>query len=119
MSELQPFHNELPSASDYYLARSPHGVQDEKPLADLSTYELHLAKAAQALELLEAERAADDTQPAAVLELSVVMPCLNEADTLATCIEKAQRTMSEHQIAGEVLASAPIATRSHRSNLLA
>src|SRR5262249_24586079 len=33
------------------------------------------------------------------LELSVVMPCLNEADTLATCIEKAQRAMREHGIA--------------------
>jgi len=37
------------------------------------------------------------------LELSVVMPCLNEADTLATCIEKAQRAMDEAGIAGEVI----------------
>jgi len=37
------------------------------------------------------------------LELSIVMPCLNEADTLATCIEKAQRSMSEHNIKGEVV----------------
>ena len=37
------------------------------------------------------------------LELSVVMPCLNEADTLATCIEKAQRSMREHNIKGEVV----------------
>jgi glycosyltransferase involved in cell wall biosynthesis len=36
-------------------------------------------------------------------ELSVVMPCLNEADTLAICIEKAQRAMAEHDIAGEVI----------------
>lgn len=41
-----------------------------------------------------------DTQ---TLELSVVMPCLNEADTLGTCIEKAQRAMREHNIQGEVL----------------
>jgi glycosyltransferase involved in cell wall biosynthesis len=40
---------------------------------------------------------------ASELELSVVMPCLNEADTLATCIEKAQRAMREHGIAGEVI----------------
>jgi hypothetical protein len=26
-------------------------------------------------------------------EVSVVMPCLNEADTLATCIEKAARAL--------------------------
>ena len=40
------------------------------------------------------------TQP---IELSVVMPCLNEADTLAVCIEKAQRAMREHNIVGEVV----------------
>ena len=41
------------------------------------------------------ERAATQT---AVVELSVVMPCLNEADTLGTCIEKAQRALREHGI---------------------
>ena len=29
-------------------------------------------------------------------ELSIVMPCLNEAETLATCIEKAQRFLAAH-----------------------
>src|SRR5688500_4143187 len=37
------------------------------------------------------------------LELSVVMPCLNEADTLATCIEKAQQALREHNITGEIV----------------
>jgi glycosyltransferase involved in cell wall biosynthesis len=37
------------------------------------------------------------------LELSVVMPCLNEADTLATCIGKAQSALTEHDIDGEVI----------------
>jgi glycosyltransferase involved in cell wall biosynthesis len=36
-------------------------------------------------------------------EVSVVMPCLNEADTLATCIEKAQRALEQHNIDGEVV----------------
>ena len=40
---------------------------------------------------------------AASPEVTVVMPCLNEADTLATCIEKAQRAMREHDIRGRVL----------------
>jgi glycosyltransferase involved in cell wall biosynthesis len=31
------------------------------------------------------------------------MPCLNEADTLAVCIEKAQRAMAAHGIVGEVV----------------
>lgn len=38
-----------------------------------------------------------------VLEVSVVMPCLNEADTLALCIEKAHRAMRENDIAGEII----------------
>src|SRR5215217_6096312 len=37
------------------------------------------------------------------VEVSVVMPCLNEADTLATCIGKAQRALREHGIVGEVI----------------
>jgi len=31
------------------------------------------------------------------------MPCLNEADTLAICIEKAQRAMKQHAISGEII----------------
>jgi glycosyltransferase involved in cell wall biosynthesis len=37
------------------------------------------------------------------IELSVVMPCLNEADTLATCIRKAQQAFRENNIAGEII----------------
>ncbi len=37
------------------------------------------------------------------LEVSVVMPCLNEAETLSRCIGKAQRAMHEAGIAGEVI----------------
>jgi len=41
-----------------------------------------------------------ETRP---LELSVVMPCLNEAETLAACIRKAQQALEEGNIAGEVI----------------
>jgi glycosyltransferase involved in cell wall biosynthesis len=37
------------------------------------------------------------------VEVSVVMPCLNEADTIEACVEKAVRAMREHGIAGEVI----------------
>jgi glycosyltransferase involved in cell wall biosynthesis len=37
------------------------------------------------------------------LELSVVMPCLNEANTLASCIRKAQQVIREANLAGEVV----------------
>jgi len=36
-------------------------------------------------------------------EVSVVMPCLNEADTLATCIAKARRALAEAGVAGEII----------------
>ena len=36
-------------------------------------------------------------------ELSVVMPCLNEAETLAICIQKAQRFFKENGVEGEVV----------------
>jgi glycosyltransferase involved in cell wall biosynthesis len=36
-------------------------------------------------------------------EVSVVMPCLNEAETLQTCIDKARRALCEHNIAGEII----------------
>ena len=38
-----------------------------------------------------------------VPEISVVMPCLNEAETLPLCIEKIQRTFADHGICGEVI----------------
>ncbi len=37
------------------------------------------------------------------IELSVVMPCLNEAETLAICIEKAQGFFEREKISGEVI----------------
>jgi hypothetical protein len=37
------------------------------------------------------------------LELTVVLPCLNEAETVATCVEKAVRAMRELDVAGEVI----------------
>jgi glycosyltransferase involved in cell wall biosynthesis len=37
------------------------------------------------------------------LELSIVMPCLNEAETLAVCIDKAQKFLKENQVRGEII----------------
>jgi glycosyltransferase involved in cell wall biosynthesis len=37
------------------------------------------------------------------LELTVLMPCLNESDTLATCVRKARETLAKLGIQGEVL----------------
>ncbi len=37
------------------------------------------------------------------IELSILMPCLNEARTLPACIRKAQRFLEDHGVTGEVL----------------
>jgi glycosyltransferase involved in cell wall biosynthesis len=37
------------------------------------------------------------------LELTVVMPCLNEAETLAVCVDKALAALRDNAIAGEVV----------------
>ncbi len=47
--------------------------------------------------------ASDRPATVAPCELTVVMPCLNEADTLATCIDKAQTAMRTASIEGEVV----------------
>jgi glycosyltransferase involved in cell wall biosynthesis len=60
--------------------------------------------------LAVALRADEDREPVALpvneaerIEVSVVMPCLNEAETLEKCIVKAQRALREANIAGEVV----------------
>ncbi len=42
-------------------------------------------------------------EPSPELELSVVMPCLNEAETLETCIRKARASLEAAGIAGEIV----------------
>ena len=39
----------------------------------------------------------------APLELSIIMPCLNEAETVVTCVQKALRFLKEAKIEGEVI----------------
>ncbi len=42
-------------------------------------------------------------QPAEEIELSIVMPCLNEAETIGVCVKKAKAFLTEHDLKGEVL----------------
>jgi glycosyltransferase involved in cell wall biosynthesis len=37
------------------------------------------------------------------VEVSLVIPCLNEADTIAVCLKKAQLAFREHDIRGEII----------------
>lgn len=42
-------------------------------------------------------------EPRSEVEISVVMPCLNEAATVGACVEKAIATLARHGICGEVV----------------
>jgi glycosyltransferase involved in cell wall biosynthesis len=37
------------------------------------------------------------------LEFSIIMPCLNEARTLGTCIERARKLVSDHRLRAEII----------------
>ncbi len=50
-----------------------------------------------------AEEQKIDELHSSLCEVSIVMPCLNEADTLEICILKAQRALREHDISGEII----------------
>jgi hypothetical protein len=44
-----------------------------------------------------------DVERTETVELTVLMPCLNEAETVATCVRSARRFLDEHGLRGEVL----------------
>ncbi len=46
---------------------------------------------------------ANDAPVTGGIELSILMPCLNEAETLAVCIDKAQAYLARSGVVGEVL----------------
>ena len=46
---------------------------------------------------------ADVSTPHERIELSIVMPCLDEAETLPICIEKARRFLRDNDIEGEIV----------------
>jgi hypothetical protein len=57
----------------------------------------------------------EDEHETQAIEVSIVIPCLNEEETLAACIDKAQRALKEHHIAGEVVLADNDSTDSSRT----
>ncbi|MCA3310582.1 MAG: glycosyltransferase family 2 protein [Roseomonas sp.] len=53
--------------------------------------------------MVETKTATSISQAAAAVELTILMPCLNEAETLATCIQKAMGYLARSGVSGEVL----------------
>jgi glycosyltransferase involved in cell wall biosynthesis len=45
----------------------------------------------------------NDQRQSETIEVSIVIPCLNEEETLGSCIEKAARALQELKIAGEII----------------
>ena len=37
------------------------------------------------------------------IELSIVMPCLNEAETLPVCVRKARQWLKNNSVSGEII----------------
>ena len=52
---------------------------------------------------MKEESRATDHFPEVVSELTIVMPCLNEAETVETCVRKAARWMQEAGVNGEII----------------
>jgi glycosyltransferase involved in cell wall biosynthesis len=52
---------------------------------------------------MKKESQATDYFPEVVNELAIVMPCLNEAETVETCVRKAARWMQDSGVNGEII----------------
>lgn len=81
------------------------GVQPGNPATIRPSNRLGNRPANEIVESFEnAERVlAEAMAPEVAIELSVVMPCLNEADTVASCVRKAVETLQRMNIPFEVL----------------
>lgn len=53
--------------------------------------------------MLAAKPGSTNDEGIKTLELSILMPCLNEAETIAACVVKAVSYLEQHHISGEVL----------------
>ncbi len=73
-----------------------HNISTGSP-AGTTSGDLHFVSVAR-----NANKTMDPTQPAG-LELTVLMPCLNEAETLEVCIKKALGCIEKMGVRGEVL----------------
>jgi len=67
---------------------------------DKSNYDQPVSQTVSFPAVLDSRAEIDDSEE---IELSIVMPCLNEAETLATCIRKAQEFLALSGIRGEVV----------------
>jgi len=55
------------------------------------------------MSVAQRSRSHHQAKPATAVEVSIVMPCLNEVETLATCIRKAQEAIAKNHLAAEII----------------
>jgi glycosyltransferase involved in cell wall biosynthesis len=55
------------------------------------------------MELAQRTEPTPEARPRAGIEVSIVMPCLDEAETLAACIQKAHRAIDKSNLAAEII----------------
>ena len=55
------------------------------------------------MSVAQRSRKQSEHRPPAAIQVSIVMPCLNEAETLATCIRKAQTAIRKGALAAEII----------------
>jgi glycosyltransferase involved in cell wall biosynthesis len=55
------------------------------------------------MSVAQRSRSHHQAKPATAVEVSIVMPCLNEVETLATCIRKAQEAITKNHLAAEII----------------
>src|SRR5229473_1429912 len=63
---------------------------------------LHPALGSSAMKVAQRQSSPSHDAPAAV-EVSIVMPCLNEVETLATCIAKAREAIDKGGYSAEII----------------
>jgi glycosyltransferase involved in cell wall biosynthesis len=78
--------------------RSPDRFAQHQAVVDIGTL---LSSSGVVMTFVDAGAASTGRAP--VPELSVVMPCLNEAETIAACVREARAFIREHGLDGEVV----------------
>src|SRR4029078_11956229 len=85
-------------------SRTSTGIQRSRSTSgDERTGQQVSTRANEAVVVHIAARSRDAMSADARVEVSFVMPCLNEAETLGRCIEKAQRAIEQHGLRAEIV----------------
>ena len=89
----------MPASPTSGISSVPTDVTTSASVPTLTKADENLQRVVDAVDALVAAGLSDEP----VIELSIVMPCLNEADTLATCIKKCNQVIEEHDLSAEVI----------------